>query len=124
VADLVLGPGQDGKTIQPEGMKATAMSDQQRAMLLDVISEWAGIVHESAATARMAEIKAGMNETWFAWSGTTTAPPGRNVTAYYRIQGPNLVIEYAPQPLGGDPSMHIHTIYRDPTNDYGKKLAS
>jgi len=24
--------------------------------------------------------------------------------------------------LGGDPSMHIHTIYRDPTNDYGRKL--
>jgi hypothetical protein len=41
--------------------------------------------------------------------------------AYYRIQGPTVVIEYAPQPLGGDPTMHIHTIYRDPTNDYGKK---
>jgi hypothetical protein len=33
-----------------------------------------------------------------------------------------LVIEYAPQPLGGDPTMHIHTIYRDPTNDYRKKF--
>jgi len=25
VADLVLGPGQDGKTIKPEGIKASAM---------------------------------------------------------------------------------------------------
>src|SRR5207249_6931431 len=33
VADLVLGPGQDGKTIQPEGLKATAMNDRQRSML-------------------------------------------------------------------------------------------
>jgi hypothetical protein len=41
--------------------------------------------------------------------------------AYYRIQGPTLVIEYAPQTLGGDPTNHIHTMYRDPTNDYGKK---
>src|SRR5262249_33902968 len=49
VADLVLGPGQDGKTIQPEGLKASAMNDKQRTMLLDVISEWAGIVHTSAA---------------------------------------------------------------------------
>jgi hypothetical protein len=120
VADLVLGPGQDGKTIQPEGLKASAMNDQQRAMLIDLISEWAGIVHESAATARMAEIKAGLGETWFAWSGSTTVTPGRNGTAYYRVQGPKLVIEYAPQPLGGDPSMHIHTMYRDPTNDYGR----
>jgi hypothetical protein len=124
VADLVLGPGQDGKTIQPEGLKASAMNDRQRAMLLDLISEWAAIVHDTAAAARMSEIKAGLADTWFAWSGPTTAPPGRNGTAYYRIQGPNLVIEYAPQQMGGDPSMHIHTIYRDPTNDYGRKLTA
>ena len=123
VADLVLGPGQDGKTIQPEGLKATSMNEQQRAMLVDLISEWSGIVHESAAAARMAEVKAGLNETWFAWSGPTTVAPGRNGTSYYRIQGPNLVIEYAPQSMGGDPSMHIHTMYRDPTNDYGRKVA-
>src|ERR1041385_8337630 len=72
LADLVLGPGQDGKTIQPEGLKASAMNERQRAMLLDVISEWTVIVHESAATARMAEIKAGLDNTWFAWSGPTT----------------------------------------------------
>ena len=87
VADLVLGPGQDGKTIQPEGLKASAMNEHQRAMLLDLISEWAGIIHESAAAARMAEIKADIDETWFAWSGPTTVTPGRNITAYYRIQG-------------------------------------
>jgi hypothetical protein len=124
VADLVLGPGQDGKTIQPEGLKASAMTERQRGMLLDLVSEWSGIVHDSAAAARMAEIEAGLGDTWFAWSGPTAPAPGRNATAYYRIQGPNLVIEYAPQPLGGDLSMHIHTMYRDPTNDYGRKLTA
>ncbi len=122
LADLVLGPGQDGKTIQPEGLKASAMNERQRAMLLDLISEWANIIHESAAASRMAELKADINETWFAWSGPTTATPGNNITAYYRIQGPHLVIEYAPQRLGGDPSMHVHTMYRDPTNDYGRRF--
>jgi hypothetical protein len=122
LADLVLGPGQDGKMIQPEGLKAIDMNEQQRAMLLDVIGEWAGIIHQSAAAVRMAEIKAGLNETWFAWSGPVTAAAGSNITAYYRIQGPNLVIEYAPQELGGDPALHVHTMYRDPTNDYGKEL--
>jgi hypothetical protein len=121
LADLVLGPGQDGKTIQPEGLKASNMSEKQRTMLIDVISEWAGIIHESAAAARMAELKADINETWFAWSGPTTVTPGNNIAAYYRIQGPHLVIEYAPQQMGGDPSMHVHTMYRDPTNDYGRK---
>jgi hypothetical protein len=124
VADLVLGPGQDGKTIQPEGLKANSMTGAQRAALLDLISEWAGIVSESAVAARMAELKADIGETWFAWSGATTAPAGSNITAYYRIQGPHLVIEYAPQPLGGDPSLHVHTMYRDPTNDYGRKAAA
>lgn len=122
VSDLVLGPGKDGKTIQPEGLKVSAMNDAQRTMLLDLIKEWAGIIHDSAANARMAEIKAGLADTWFAWSGPATAAPGKNGTSYYRIQGPNLVIEYAPQQMGGDPSMHIHTIYRDPANDYGKKF--
>jgi Protein of unknown function (DUF3500) len=124
LADLVLGPGQDGKTIQPEGLKASAMNDRQRAMLLDLISEWANIIRESAAAARMAELKADINETWFAWSGPTTVTQGSNITAYYRIQGPHLVVEYAPQRLGGDPSMHVHTMYRDPTNDYGRGFAA
>jgi hypothetical protein len=124
MADLVLGPGQDGKTIQPEGLKASAMNASQRAMLLDVILEWTSIVHESAAAARIAEVKADIDETWFAWSGPTTVSPGSNITAYYRIQGPRLVIEYAPQKLGGDPSLHVHTMYRDPTNDYGRKFTA
>jgi hypothetical protein len=65
-----------------------------------------------------------MNETWFAWSGPTNGTSGSNITAYYRIQGPNLVIEYAPQRLGGDPAMHVHTMYRDPPNDDGRKFTA
>jgi hypothetical protein len=121
MADLVLGPGQDGKTIQPEGLKASSMNEKQRAMLLDVIAEWAGIINESETAARMAELKADLNETWFAWSGPVTAAASGNIAAYYRIQGPHLVIEYAPQQMGGDASLHVHTMYRDPTNDYGRK---
>lgn len=123
LADLVLGPGQDGKTIQPEGLKASSMTEKQREMLLDVISEWAGIIHPAAAAARMAQLKADLAETWFAWSGPVNVTQGANISSYYRIQGPHLVIEYAPQQMGGDPSMHVHTMYRDPTNDYGRKPA-
>jgi hypothetical protein len=123
VSDLVLGPGEDGKTIQPEGLKVSAMNDKQKQMLLDVIEEWSGIINESTAAARMAEIKAGLNDTYFAWSGPTTVEPGKSTVAYYRIQGPALVIEFSPQPLGGDLSLHVHTMYRDPTNDYGRKYS-
>jgi hypothetical protein len=120
VADLVLGPGQDGKKIAPEGLKAVNMNPKQQAMLLDVIAEWSGILAEPYAAARMNQLKADLKETYFAWSGATTAEVGSNITAYYRIQGPHLVIEYAPQ--GDEPGNHVHTIYRDPTNDYGSAL--
>jgi hypothetical protein len=62
----------------------------------------------------MAEIKNNLADTYFAWHGPTT----NGSAAYFRVQGPTLVIEYAPQ--GG--TDHIHTIIRDPTNDYGVKL--
>lgn len=115
VADLVLGAGQDGKTIQPEGLRASALSSAQQAMLLDLVQEWAGITNDTFATARMAEIRSNLGETWFAWSGPTT----NGSAAYFRVQGPTLVIEYAPQRSVD----HIHTIYRDPTNDYGATFA-
>ena len=115
--DLVLGPGRDGQTIQPEGIKGSALTDQQREMLLDLAGEWTGIMHEAVAKAKMDELKQHIAETWFAWSG----PTEKGSAAYFRIQGPTLVIEYAPQRLGGDPTKHIHTIYRDPTNEYGAK---
>jgi len=52
VADLVLGPGQDGKKIAPEGWKASAVNDKQRAALLDLIGEWSDIIDETSAKER------------------------------------------------------------------------
>ena len=122
IGDLVAGPGHAGEVIVPEGLKASAMDARQKALLLNLISEWAGIVNEAYAAPRMEEIEAGLDDTWFAWSGPTTHEPGRNGSAYYRIQGPRLVIEFSPQGVGGDPTMHVHTMYRDPTNDYGVRF--
>jgi hypothetical protein len=116
VADLVLGPGQDGRVIQPEGLRGSALSASQQTMLIDLVREWAGIVTDAFAEPRMAEIRANLPQTYFAWSGPTT----NGSAAYFRIQGPTLVIEYAPQ---GSVD-HIHTIYRDPTNDYGAKIVA
>jgi hypothetical protein len=115
--DLVLGPGRDGQMIQPEGIKGADLTEKQREMLLDLASEWTGIMHEAVAKAKMDDLKQHVSETWFAWSG----PTEKGSAAYFRIQGPTVIIEYAPQRLGGDPTKHIHTIYRDPTNEYGAK---
>jgi hypothetical protein len=115
VSDLVLGPGQDSRTIQPEGLRASSLSPAQQMTLMEIVREWAGIANDAYATPRMDEIRANLPQTYFAWSGPTT--PGS--PSYFRIQGPTLVIEYAPQ----RDVDHIHTIYRDPTNDYGAAIA-
>jgi uncharacterized protein DUF3500 len=115
VRDLVLGPGEDGKVIQPEGIVGSALNASQQAMLLDLAHEWVGILNDDGAGVKMAELKTNLPRTYFAWSGSTK----NGGLAYFRIQGPTLVIEYAPQQGDLD---HIHTIYRDPTNDYGARL--
>ncbi len=118
----MLGPGHAGEAIQPEGLKASAMNEHQRTLLLDVVSEWAGIVNDAYYAPRMSEVKAGLDDTYFAWSGPTTHEPEKNVSAYYRIQGTKVVIEFSPQGVGGDSTNHVHTVYRDPTNDYAIKF--
>ena len=100
------------------------MNGQQHALLIDLIAEWSGILNEPAAKARMTEIEQDLEQTWFAWSGPTTVAAGSNILAYYRIQGPRLVIEYAPQGEGKEGALHVHTMYRDPTNDYGRRITA
>jgi len=118
VRNIVLGPGTDGKMIAPEGVRGATFTPAQRAMLVDLAREWVGILGDEAASAKMKEIQSGLADTYFAWAGPTTNGKG----AYFRIQGPAVFIEYAPQGAGDTNIDHIHTIYRDPTNDYAARM--
>jgi hypothetical protein len=117
VTDLVLGPGEDGRVLEPEGIPASEMDADQQAMLLDLIRQWVGIVNDDTAEARMAEIEDGLAETYFAWSGPTT----NGSLIYYRITGPTLHIELAHQM---NDVQHIHSVYRDPTREYGEQAVA
>lgn len=116
--DLVLGPGQDGRIFQPEGLPASEMNDDQRTAFLRLIGHYAGLGDDAAA--RMAEIEADLDETYLAWYG----PTEEGSAAYFRVTGPTIVVEYAPQGMGGDPANHIHGIDRDPTNDDDARYTS
>ncbi|MBL7255908.1 DUF3500 domain-containing protein [Paractinoplanes lichenicola] len=113
--DLVLGAGQDCRSIAPEGLPASAMTPAQRAAFLALISEYGSLGNPRHAAPRLAQLRADLPGTHFAWYGPTT--PGS--AAYFRITGPHVHIEYSPRAMGGDAVNHIHGIYRDPTNDYG-----
>jgi hypothetical protein len=112
--ELLLGPGRDGRKIEPKGIKGSALTAEQQAMLLEVIGAWVNIAEPDAARSRMAAIKDKIGETYFAWSG----PTAEGSAVYFRVQGPTVVIEYAPQ--GG--TDHIHTVVRNPEDDYGAGL--
>jgi hypothetical protein len=113
--ELLLGPGRDGRQPPaPEGVKGSALTAEQRGMLLDLIAAWVNIVEPGAAKARLEEIKKDVGETYFAWKG----PTARGSAVYFRVQGPTVWIEYAPQ--GG--ADHIHTVVRNPADDYGAAL--
>jgi hypothetical protein len=118
VRNLVLGPGTDGRTIAPEGARAATFTPAQRTMLLGLVREWVGILESQAAAAKMKEIESGLAETYFAWAGPTANGRG----AYFRVQGPAVFIEYAPQGAGENNVDHIHTIYREPSNDYAARV--
>ena len=113
--NLVLGPGEFGVSIAPEGVKGSNLSDTQRALLLDVVRARLGFVNDDDLAGKMAAIEAAIEDTHFAWWGPAE-PLG---AAYYRVTAPTVVIEYAPQDMDGDPTDHAHNMYRDPTNDYG-----
>lgn len=120
VRNLVLGPGTDGKTIAPEGVRVSTFTPAQRAMLVGLVREWVDILAADRAAAKIAEVQAGLNDTYFAWAGATT----NGKSAYFRIQGPAIFIEYAPQGQGDAATDHIHTIYREPANDYAGRALS
>ena len=116
--DLVLGPGHDGQKLQPEGLPAGEMTEAQKGQLVALIQARLGMMNPTDFARVMAAIRQNLNQTRFAWYGSTTELGA----AYFRVTGPTVVIEYAPQ--SWDAGGHIHSMYRDPTNDYGSAWAS
>jgi hypothetical protein len=118
ITNLVLGPGKDGKTLQPEGLPGSAMTAAQKTKFLALIKARLSALNDDDLGVRMLEVQKNLEKTYLAWYGPTT--PGG--AAYYRVTGPTVLIEYAPQTDrggGGDVTNHAHNMYRDPTNDYG-----
>lgn len=122
ISYLVFGPGHPDAKLVPEGLPGSAMTAQQREILFSLASEWAGVLNHAHAAQRLDEIQRSLPETRFAWSGPTTHEPDMNGESYFRLHGPNLLIEHAPQGNQGGYKLHVHTVMRDLGNDYAKRL--
>ena len=121
ITEIVLGAGQDGKTLAPEGVSASTFTDTQKALLADLVNQWITTLSPEDAAAKLATAEQNLDQTTFAWSGSTEI--GNPI--YYRVQGPTFTIEFAHQQGGGANAggiTHIHSIYREPGNDYRAQL--
>ncbi|MEM9658185.1 MAG: DUF3500 domain-containing protein, partial [Planctomycetota bacterium] len=93
---------------------------EQKRLLLSLIGRWVNDLPPIQAERRMQQIREELDQMRFGWQGPTEAVSDVS----YSIQGPSLIIEYACQSLGGNPLDHLHTMYRDPTNEYGNQLGN
>jgi hypothetical protein len=115
----------DNLQLDYAGIRATDLSAAQRDRLVTLIGEYIGAMDDGHAKVRMAEVRAHLDQTWFAWIGES----GPESVFYYRIHSPVILIEFdhqTPVALEGPRvpgRRHVHTVVRTPNgNDYGKDL--
>ncbi len=111
------GAGQDGVIPEVRGSSVAGWPSKARALLLETIGHWVLLQPRESADARMAALETGLDDLHFAWNGPHEAGDDGNV--YFRIQGPTLIIEFLIEGSIGANGGHFHSIYRDPTNEYG-----
>lgn len=115
----------DNLVLDYAGVRASELDQKQQRLLLDVIEEYVGNMSAGHAKVRMTDVRAHLNDTYFAWIGDT----GPDSVFYYRIHSPVILIEFdhqTPVALPGPKvpgRRHVHSVVRTPNgNDYGKDL--
>jgi hypothetical protein len=111
-SDVLTGVGRRNSLSRFEGLPAGDLDAPQKRLLLALVEEYVRNADFDAAERHLDAIqRAGLDQLHFSWRG-----PTNDVRSpfYYRIHGPRLIIEFAVQ----EPN-HVHTIMRDPQNDYG-----
>ena len=115
--EIYTGSGKDGVIPAIQGSSVSEWPDKPRQKLLELIGHWVSLQPTENADARMSVLASELDEMYFAWNGPTDGTG----SMYFRVQGPSLIIEFSARGNIGSNSGHIHSIYRDPTNEYGLK---
>lgn len=103
-------------TFEPKGLPVAELDAGQRELFDGVLRQYVERLPAEIASEAMARACAiEPTRLTFAWAGGIE--PGD--PHYYRIQGDTLLVEY--DKVQNDAN-HIHTIWRDPTRDFGRDL--
>ena len=109
--DIITGNEREARLDAFEGLPASAMTDAQRQLLMNLVREYVGNMEAASARAWMARIGA-ETEIHFAWAGPIEPGAGH----YYRVHAPSFLIEYDNTQNDAN---HVHSVWRDLENDFG-----
>lgn len=98
-------------TASPKGLPATELDDSQRALLRALLGTYFGRVPDGVSPMEQYHGTV-LDAVHVAWAGSLE--PGR--PHYYRVQGPDLLIEWDNTQRGAN---HAHSVWRDPSRDFG-----
>lgn len=113
------------------GLTGAELTDEQKQLLLALAADWVGMADEETTSAALAEIEATLDDTVIAWSGETTYDMSTGDGISFSISGPDVYIAFQAQQgsAGADVDGvdtsgwgHVHTIYRDPSDDYANSV--
>lgn len=98
-------------TASPKGLPAAQLDASQRALLRALLGTYFGRVPDGVSPMARYHGQA-LDAVHVAWAGSLD--PGQ--PHYYRIQGPDLLIEWDNTQRGAN---HAHSVWRDPSRDFG-----
>ena len=114
--DIIMNPGRNEWLSEPQGLRQSEMNPAQRDLLMRLIQEYVNNMDDEVVQAPLHEIRqTDAASIYFAWAGGTD--PGQPY--YYRIHGPNFIIEYDNVQNGAN---HVHSVWRDRDDDFGRDL--
>ena len=114
--DIITGNARHVELDGFRGLPASEMNGAQTRELMLLILEYLDNSNADVTDAEMRKIHdTGLENLHFAWAGSTERGEGH----YYRIHGPNVLIEY--DNTQGEAN-HVHSVLRDPQNDFGDDL--
>ncbi len=119
-SDLVMGPQSDTDYPTAAGTAYGDLTADQKALVKQVIRGYVADYAGALADPLIALYESQLSDTKVSWATSLDA----NATAYLRIDGPRLWIEWVNTGNPGSTGIHYHTVYRDKQLDYGTGTAN
>lgn len=117
--DIITAAESGIRLIEEWGIKASAMTQEQQAILQYIIREFVyNLDYEKANSEYEKIVKAGIDKVYFGWIGEIDEYKPH----YYVLNGPTFLIEFDNNGGPRNSANHIHAIWREKGNEYGEDV--